>query len=306
MIRESCVNILFNSCLIGLSEEDAMAVSPGIKSPGMFATRTDLSGTPATPRVRLGRLAPYISTPVPRAGGAAGSGSKMLSQSFTFGAGSRTGTPLDFIRGFDGGASGGTSLGSNDSLMESNGATDLNATYPAPSKRRNRGKGRFRGARGLHMLEGKGIDTFNFSPMPFPNSPGYQSPMSGKRGLHSSGHDDTALLRSLLTTPAGNGPTNAESLRNPNKALVTIAPDGRVLIANQVACSLFGHGSSAIIGLNLSKLLRKDATKDALIIEDLLVDNDGAIEQINGRAKPGNAELTASQRARERVACDGT
>lgn len=219
-----------------------MAVSPGIKSPGMFATRTDLSGTPATPRVRLGRLAPcvkifkiilsvvfvyyklqyfifksnrynilhyvnihtccpptvhhkrcrqrvvrdvrtrqvaqphtnptlrsfvahtirvvnasflkfiygkarmfwllppphavqlkrhvhnpfsfflgsirrYISTPVPRAGGAAGSGSKMLSQSFTFGAGSGTGTPLDFIRGFDGGVSGGTSLGSNDSLM---------------------------------------------------------------------------------------------------------------------------------------------------------------------------------------------
>lgn len=37
-----------------------MAVSPGIKSPGMFATRTDLSGTPATPRVRLGRLAPCV------------------------------------------------------------------------------------------------------------------------------------------------------------------------------------------------------------------------------------------------------
>ena len=53
---------------------------------------------------------------------------------------------------------------------QGNTSLDLNATYPAPKVRSKMHSGWFdearRGSRGLHMLVGKALNTYNFSPLP--------------------------------------------------------------------------------------------------------------------------------------------
>eukprot|EP00039_Didymoeca_costata_P029261 m.23877 g.23877 ORF g.23877 m.23877 type:complete len:934 (+) comp7551_c0_seq1:202-3003(+) len=214
----------------------------------------------------------YVSTPVPGSSPRkfASKRPDVLSMSYTFGTQAVQRNALDFIRGYD----------YDDDEDDNDGVRglgpDLNATYPAPRPLR-RGKGRHIKVRGLNKLRGQGLDTFNFSP-----TPNFCSPASSSRLYNEA----NSLINSLVASPVQGG--NSHTSSNPHKALLTISTTGKVLIANQVACALFGYSSKQIVGKPLSMLVRKDTGGvGSGVVDDLLVDESGDVEQISGRVVAG-------------------
>lgn len=171
-----------------------------------------------------------------------------LSQSFTFGTLPRKPEFLVKIRGT---------------------GADLNATYPATGSSRMR----VCGARGLRKLQGHGMDTISFSPL--------------RGGASATPRPDAREAEWGMRSVIGHRSSTALLAPGPSKSLITIDGSGTILVANQNACELFGFKPSEITKENLNTLLPKGKAVSGKVVSELMIDDEGQVETVNGRVVEG-------------------
>ena len=73
------------------------------------------------------------------------------------------------------------------------------------------------------------------------------------------------------------------TIRNPNKALVTVDGDTKILIANEMACELFSYTHDRLVGMKLRELFASpfQEKQDSLIEEH--IDSSGKRVMVNGK-----------------------
>jgi PAS domain-containing serine/threonine kinase len=73
------------------------------------------------------------------------------------------------------------------------------------------------------------------------------------------------------------------TIRNPNKALVTVDGDTKILIANEMACELFDYTHDRLVGMKLKDLFVSpfQEKQDSLIEEH--IDSSGKTIMVNGK-----------------------
>ncbi|XP_060589751.1 PAS domain-containing serine/threonine-protein kinase-like isoform X2 [Ruditapes philippinarum] len=79
------------------------------------------------------------------------------------------------------------------------------------------------------------------------------------------------------------GPTLPSTVRNPNKALCTInGKTSEILVANEMACELFGYEETELIGMMLKDLVRLKPREQATIMESHL-EPSGQVVNLTGK-----------------------
>ena len=72
-------------------------------------------------------------------------------------------------------------------------------------------------------------------------------------------------------------------IRNPNKAVVTLdARTSRILMANSIACMMFGYKEHELVGTKMSQLLSHSRDQQEALGEEIL-NTDGQAVVINGK-----------------------
>ncbi|KAK3088561.1 hypothetical protein FSP39_020640 [Pinctada imbricata] len=80
------------------------------------------------------------------------------------------------------------------------------------------------------------------------------------------------------------GVTFPTTVNNPNKAVCTInAKTSEILVANEMACELFGFESDELIGKELKQLIRLKPKDQSTILESHLEENTGEVINVSGR-----------------------
>ena len=73
------------------------------------------------------------------------------------------------------------------------------------------------------------------------------------------------------------------TIRNPNKALVTVDGNTRILIANEMACELFSYTQDRLVGMKLKELFASPfREKQESVIEEQ-IDGSGKTVMVNGK-----------------------
>eukprot|EP00118_Oscarella_pearsei_P026627 m.310191 g.310191 ORF g.310191 m.310191 type:complete len:1075 (+) comp50132_c0_seq1:55-3279(+) len=73
------------------------------------------------------------------------------------------------------------------------------------------------------------------------------------------------------------------TVRNPNKALVTVDGDTVVLIANEMACELFGYSREKIVGMRLKELFASPFREKQEYLVEEHIDTKGRTVMVNGK-----------------------
>lgn len=145
--------------------------------------------------------------------------------------------------------------------------------------------------RGLRKLAGRGVGTFNFSPVP-PRRPKSGFGVGGPVGLGVSGLN-SSLGASMLLNASHESLSGRLSAAPPtsNKALVSFDDDGTVLIVNRTASAMFGRDPSEMVGANIATLISRNSLGAVGDVAALLVrgDNNGDDEMASGKVVEARA-----------------
>ncbi|ELT87971.1 hypothetical protein CAPTEDRAFT_201682, partial [Capitella teleta] len=108
----------------------------------------------------------------------------------------------------------------------------------------------------------------------------------GSRSFHGSfaTQDEVADSWTFFNSVGGaGGPQLPHSVRNPNKCIMTVnAKTSEILVANQMACELFGFCREELLGLQLNDLVTLKSKGSTTVSETYLEDN-GQLIEVSGR-----------------------
>ncbi|KAL9963207.1 hypothetical protein ACROYT_G032385 [Oculina patagonica] len=167
-------------------------------------------------------------------------------------------------------------LGLSTALQDS---LDLNATFPKAYKPKSKldehNMDVFKPNRNLDQISSDSLHSFSYSP-------------GHCRGSFLATPPDPRLTSSWqfynFVGGAGTGAVFPTTVRNPNKAIVTInARTSEILTANDMAAELFGYSTQRLIGIKLSQLFADVHKEKQEALVEQHIEASGAVVMVNGK-----------------------